>query len=344
MSSIAFLLLTYGDHVKAEEIKNYLSKGNIYVHPKNISDVHSYLKYYIISNNVKTEWGKCSIIEAELELLKESYKNRNNKWFILMSDKCYPLTDFTTLYNKITAINKSIFHVSGFFDIPELKNFFFYKSSQFWILIREDVEIILNTYEKYLKILNKYSQELKNYSACDELLFLTLLINENPDYDFYNTRCTYSRWVYLTKNQHPFSFNKITEFDKIDFEENNALFVRKIRDTFSLIPIKPKDNLIVLFFDKKVGDSNKNYKTKMNENNKIINKIKEYVSNKNADTIILYTDWINEELIKDLINECVLYNKIYYAIYKETYMIFKYLYQNYIKQWKHTELIPIYIM
>ncbi len=334
MNSIAFLLLTYGDHVKADYIQKYLSNGNIYVHPKNKSDVKSFLKNHIIDNNVKTEWGKCSIVKAELELLKESYKNTNNKWFILMSDKCLPIVDYNTLYKKLNEINKSNFHLTGYFNIPSLQNFSFYKSSQFWILERNDVSIILNKYSKYLKIIKDFEKEIYHHSACDEAFFLTLLINENPNYDFYNIRSTYSRWIYLTKNSHPFIFNKITSFDIKDLIDNKSFFIRKITNNFTLNNIKPKNNLIIIFIDKKINNSKINNK---------INNIQKYIIKQNADTIILYTDYVKDYLPKYLIDNCILYNNIYYKCHKETIIILKFLYQKYFEQWKHIETLDIYI-
>ena len=141
--SIAFLLLTYGDHIQFKNIKQFLNKGNIYVHPKYPNQIKSYLKDYIINNLVETQWGDISIVEAEINLLKKSFENTNNEWFILMSDTCYPLINYNNLLTSLNNINLSIFFLVGFFIVKDVN---IYKSSQFWILKRTDVEIILKHY------------------------------------------------------------------------------------------------------------------------------------------------------------------------------------------------------
>ena len=49
------------------------------------------LKKYCIKDKVKTKWADISLIKATLKLFNIAFKNENNKYFILLSDKCIPL-------------------------------------------------------------------------------------------------------------------------------------------------------------------------------------------------------------------------------------------------------------
>ena len=74
----AFLYLTYNEPNKS--IKYLIKKGyNIYIHSKN--KINKY-KEYVIPNIIETEWGQMSIVNAEINLLKEDYNNNNNKYFM----------------------------------------------------------------------------------------------------------------------------------------------------------------------------------------------------------------------------------------------------------------------
>ncbi len=320
---IAFLLLTYGDHIQSENIKNFLENGNIYVHPKYPKEVHSYLKNYIIENLVETKWGDFSIVNAELNLLEESYKNKENEWFILMSDTCFPLKSFVQLKNILfnknnnkknnNYINKSFFLLNGYFN---KNNINFYKSSQFWILNRDDVKTILDKKNKYINIFNKTKI---TDAASDELFFLTLLMNEhNLDYIFNNHMINYSKWINFTFNKHPFIINKLTKIDEDFIINNKCLFIRKISKTFSPIyDNKLKDTLTVFYIDKK------------------INNINTYINNKNTDIIIFYSDNVKDYISEKLIASSLLSINVIYKIYKESYVLFKINNQKYFNQWSN---------
>ena len=243
--SIAFLLLTNNDHLNINNISKIIKKGNIYVHPKNPQLVKSFLKDHIIHNLVETEWGKLSIVNAEYNLLKEAFKNTTNKWFILLSESCYPLLSYNTLLKNLNSKDKSFINLIGYFQINNIN---FFKASQFWILKREDVDIILKYYTKYNDLHIKYENGIiKHGSVTDETFFITLLMNEIKDYNFINKNSTYKRWIYLTMNLHPFVFNKLTKVDKQIIKQNNSFFIRKVTPYFNTKIYKNKENLIIYY-------------------------------------------------------------------------------------------------
>ena len=314
--SIAFLLLTNNEHLHVNSISKFLKKGNIYVHPKNPQLVKSFLKNHIIDNLVKTSWGRLSIVDAEYNLLKEAFKNTSNKWFILLSESCYPLISYDKLQKNLNNINKSIIHLIGYFEINNIN---FFKASQFWILKRDDVDIILKYYNKYNNLHIKYENNIiKHGCVPDESFFITLLMNEIKDYNFLNINSTYKRWIYLTMNSHPFVFNKLTNVDKQIIKQEKSFFIRKVTPSFNLKTYKNKDKLIIYYIDK------------INNNFHI---------NENTDYIIFYSDFAYKYIPKNIIENSIYLINIYYKGANISVQLFKLLYQNVLSQWKNIEYI-----
>jgi hypothetical protein len=212
----AFLYLTYNEPNKS--IKYLIKKGyNIYIHSKN--KINKY-KEYVIPNIIETEWGQMSIVNAEINLLKEAYKNNNNKYFILCSEDCFLLHSNIEKY-----INKKY---SMFSFIKQYNNF--YKTEQWWILIRNDVKVILATEHKYTNIFNN----IKLNGVPDENYFLTILQKENTNYKYINSNYMYTSWLKLSVYKHPKIFNKLTKYDIIDIQKKKSLFIRKVTANFTL--------------------------------------------------------------------------------------------------------------
>lgn len=49
----------------------------------------------------KVEWGKFNMVEAERRLLANALLDLSNERFVLLSESCIPLYNFTTIYNYI---------------------------------------------------------------------------------------------------------------------------------------------------------------------------------------------------------------------------------------------------
>ncbi|KAF9625588.1 hypothetical protein IFM89_024361 [Coptis chinensis] len=60
------------------------------------------------------EWGKASMIDAERRLLANALLDFSNERFILLSETCIPLFNFTTIYNYLINSNQSF--LSSFDD------------------------------------------------------------------------------------------------------------------------------------------------------------------------------------------------------------------------------------
>ena len=95
MNKIAFLFLTID------------KKYSIYVHPKYSNKVSdSILKGNIIGDTVETKHG--FLVEAMIKLMNAGLKDKDNKFFVFVSDSCIPIKKFNILYEEVFTIGKSI--------------------------------------------------------------------------------------------------------------------------------------------------------------------------------------------------------------------------------------------
>ncbi|XP_077209999.1 glycosyltransferase BC10-like [Tasmannia lanceolata] len=62
-----------------------------------------------------SEWGRMSMCEAERRLLANALLDISNEWFVLLSESCIPLYNFTIIY---TYLMKSRYSFVGAFDDP----------------------------------------------------------------------------------------------------------------------------------------------------------------------------------------------------------------------------------
>ncbi|KAH7571154.1 hypothetical protein JRO89_XS05G0260900 [Xanthoceras sorbifolium] len=61
------------------------------------------------------EWGRATIIDAERRLLANALLDFSNERFVLLSETCIPLFNFTTIYNYLINSNHSF---QGSIDDP----------------------------------------------------------------------------------------------------------------------------------------------------------------------------------------------------------------------------------
>lgn len=104
-----------------------------------------------IENSVPVGWGEASMIEAERLLLRAALEDPANQRFVLLSDSCVPLYNFSYTYNYLMSSSKSF--VDSFHDkketrynpkmSPTISEGRWRKGSQWITLIRKHAVVIV---------------------------------------------------------------------------------------------------------------------------------------------------------------------------------------------------------
>ncbi|KAM5571198.1 glycosyltransferase BC10-like [Rosa sericea] len=111
---VAFMFLTKGPIPLAPLwemfFKDHQGLYNIYFHP-HPSYVESWPENSVFYRtripSKQVEWGKPTMIDAERRLLASALLDFSNERFVLLSETCIPLFNFTTVYNYLMNSNKS---------------------------------------------------------------------------------------------------------------------------------------------------------------------------------------------------------------------------------------------
>ncbi|XP_031274962.1 glycosyltransferase BC10-like [Pistacia vera] len=105
-----------------------------------------------LSNSIQVAWGESSMIAAERLLLEAALGDPANQRFVLVSDSCVPLYNFSYIYNYLMASPRSF--VDSFLDgkegryhpkmSPVIPKDRWRKGSQWISLIRSHAEVIVD--------------------------------------------------------------------------------------------------------------------------------------------------------------------------------------------------------
>lgn len=234
MTNIALLFLTY-DNIIHEEMFEWTKHYTTYINAKIPDKVLEYKHCHLYS--IPTKWGDKSIVDATIHMLSDAYKN-NHEYFMLLSYDAYPLISRQKLNKFLKYQNKSCFHY-----ITHLEDE--WKSSQWWLLNRNDVSIIL----QYHKEFSNRNFKLLKIAALDELYFLSLLKYYNPIYSFYNMNTIYVEWLKNTIQKHPTIFNCLTDIDYPNLKD--SFFIRKTLPTFTIDKFISNKTITIKIFGNK---------------------------------------------------------------------------------------------
>lgn len=142
---------------------------SVYVHtlPRykiNVSETSAFYNRQIPSKEV--EWGSISMVDAEKRLLANALLDFSNERFVLISESCIPVYDFSTVYKYL--INSVYSFVNSYDEdsprgrgrysrrmYPDIKPFEWRKGSQWFELNRELALNIIAEY-RYYYIFRKY--------------------------------------------------------------------------------------------------------------------------------------------------------------------------------------------
>ncbi|KAG9157302.1 hypothetical protein Leryth_004956 [Lithospermum erythrorhizon] len=221
---IAFMFLTKGPLPLAPLWERFF-KGNeglysIYIHP-----LPSYQTEFPSSSvfykrripSQLTEWGRMSMCDAEKRLLANALLDISNEWFVLLSESCIPLYNFSYVYKYI---KRSRYSFIGAFDdpgpfgrgrysenmLPEVDITQWRKGSQ-WFEINRKLALYL---VEDIRFHQKFSEFCRPACYVDEHYFPTMLTIKAANL-LANRSITYTDWS--RGGPHPATFGRadITE-------------------------------------------------------------------------------------------------------------------------------------
>ncbi|KAM5588772.1 glycosyltransferase BC10 [Rosa sericea] len=188
-----------------------------------------------LPNSIQVGWGESSMIEAERLLFATALEDPANQRFVLLSDSCVPLYNFSFIYNYLMASPRSI--VDSFLDVkegrynpkmsPTIPKAKWRKGSQWIALIRRhaevlvDDEVILPVFKKFCRRRppvdirkGKLNLKLQKQHNCipDEHYVQTLLAMSELDGELERRTLTFTLWRNSpnkteSKGWHPMTFN-----------------------------------------------------------------------------------------------------------------------------------------
>jgi hypothetical protein len=296
--TFAFLFLTNDKFTHPEVVWNFVKTQNVYIHPKHPEQVQPKFRPFIIDSLVETNWGEPSIVDATINLLEESYSTEENLWFVLLSQDAYPLHSFDIFEKKF---EKSVNGKCSMFNLINTIGTLT-KTSQWWILHRNDVRLILENNKKYRKI---FTINKKSDGAFDEFYFLSLLKWLNPRHDFVDKKVMYDEFQKGTIQRNPKIYNKLIKCDENKI--NGSFFIRKVTPNFSLKLCETKKELKVVYIGTETDQQN----------------IISAISNDDFDLFILSS--VNIELIHpDILSKTICVIQIIYKFLLETILSLSY--------------------
>lgn len=221
---IAFMFLTKGPLPLAplweRFFKGHEGLYSIYVHSlpsfhANFPSASVFYKRQIPSQ--VSEWGRMSMCDAERRLLANALLDINNEWFVLVSESCIPLYNFSVIYHYIM---KSRYSFMGAFDdpgpfgrgrynqnmLPEVNITQWRKGSQWFEIDRKLASYIVSDTKYY----PKFEEFCKPACYVDEHYFPTMLTIRAPSL-LANRSITWVDWS--RGGAHPATFGRadITE-------------------------------------------------------------------------------------------------------------------------------------
>lgn len=133
-------------------------------------------------HGVPISWGGPNLIRAERRLIAAAVADPANQRFVLVSDKCLPLFNFTHVWDYLFATNVSFItsHPSAwrwvFSMHPLIKRHQFRKGSQWFSLTRPHASLVVRD-EKYYRMFVEANAEIP-----DESYIQTLLAIHDPSH------------------------------------------------------------------------------------------------------------------------------------------------------------------
>ncbi|XP_076933000.1 glycosyltransferase BC10-like [Bidens hawaiensis] len=253
---IAFMFLTIGP-LQLSPLWERFFKGHkhlfsIYVHSLPSYEPHFPSTSVFYNRQIPSkiaEWGQMSICDAERRLLANALLDISNEYFVLVSESCIPLYNFTIIYDYITRSKYSFMgsfddpgpHGRGRYDpnmLPEVNVSQWRKGSQWFQVNRKLALIVISDMTYYTKFL----EFCRPPCYVDEHYFQTLLTIRAPNL-IANRSLTWVDWSRGGAHPATFGANDITD-----------VFMTKLREGRECV-YNDEPSLICYLFARKFAPS-----------------------------------------------------------------------------------------
>ncbi|OAE28257.1 hypothetical protein AXG93_4492s1480 [Marchantia polymorpha subsp. ruderalis] len=168
---IAFMFLTPGplpfEFIWEAFFKGHEGLYSIYVHASERNTLKSIWRSRVFADREipsdKVYWGRIEMIDAERRLLSRALLDLNNHFFVLLSESCIPLREFTYIYSAL--MNSTFSFVDNFDDpgphglgryiedkmTPEVQPYDWRKGAQWFAVMRRHAVLLVSDYLYYMK-------------------------------------------------------------------------------------------------------------------------------------------------------------------------------------------------
>ncbi|XP_076896984.1 glycosyltransferase BC10-like [Bidens hawaiensis] len=221
---VAFMFLTPGPLPLSPLwelfFKGYEGLFTIYVHPHpsyNDTITQDSVFYDTRITSQPVYWGDISMIDAERRLLANALLDTSNQRFVLLSDSCIPLFNFTTTYNYL--VNSNLSYIASFDDkrksgrgrynpqmAPNITIQDWRKGSQ-WFEVNRDLALAIVAEQNYYSLFKEYC-----HPPCyNDEHYLSTLVNILYGRLNSNRTITYVDWSIVGPHPRKFGGGEITK-------------------------------------------------------------------------------------------------------------------------------------
>jgi len=233
-AKLGLLFLTRGDVHHPEIWKEWVSQSpteiEIFAHAKNPEELDGgFLDGKQIDAHLKTEWGRISLVQASLALLKAALADESLTHFALLSESCLPVQPLHRLMLRLNHDSRSRFGFRTWEKgsdasrhrartAPEVPQACWRFQQQWWLLDRAAAKMVTR---------NDHTSKFAEMFAPDESYFGTALMMEGyPVDDIVNDKdLTWTHWEKDAGS--PVSHLKLSSANLIEILNSDAFFARK---------------------------------------------------------------------------------------------------------------------
>ncbi|KAJ3700830.1 hypothetical protein LUZ61_004535 [Rhynchospora tenuis] len=236
---VAFLFLTRGDLPLApfwdEFFKGHDGMYSIYVHPDPAYNGSVPKNSVFFGRRIPSQsarWGQINMIEAERRLIANALLDPANERFVLLSESCIPLYNFTTIYTYL--VNSNVSYVGSGYDTgpggigrynpamaPQITVEQWHKGTQ-WFEMNRTLAVVVVSDEKYLPLFQKFCLANWNPPCISDEHYIPTFLVASSWRSSTNRSVTYTDWS--GGMPHPASFGKdhvtLELFEKIRYSAN----------------------------------------------------------------------------------------------------------------------------